>query len=460
MYHLRCLPKPDQLAKITTERGIRHHFYLSPKWYVVVGVYVVYWPIVFGCGFAFIAGSLGDLNVSKWWLASVYWLPGILELITAAGLTFDSDPFVNPWDSFYWWFLASTSIWVGWTMLFDQHNLMRMAPWPFLICLPMLNIHNLLIIGGEGFSFPFSHLILLCFCAIFTGLRELLLFRSFKEMKDDYDAYQRAWSSLNSNPSDAAALTDFEVFCASHFRKRRPKQVMSNVLLSAQDSSASKAVQEGQALPFETHSLRNQLGTSFGHVADLIMLPDAAIQVLFGTSFGRQKLDSLDTLYMQAIMLEPIFLCKMLEIGQRCSCPSSLALVQPFSAEAVGSAPNGDCDVFAESSPSAFSLIKSVDRAVQKLARVYQSQACMLLDVVRDCIVVDTIAQMHQIMRDISEDKDIRVLRVQNRMSKGYDPRASCGYRDVMVNLCINTPLTHQLGLSRHVCELQIILKT
>jgi len=48
----------------------------------------------------------------------------------------------------------------------------------------------------------------------------------------------------------------------------------------------------------------------------------------------------------------------------------------------------------------------------------------------------------------------------QNRMSKGYDPRASCGYRDVMVNLCINTPLTHQLGLSRHVCELQIILKT
>jgi len=110
---------------------------------------------------------------------------------------------------------------------------------------------------------------------------------------------------LNSNPSDAAALTDLEVFCASHFRKRRPKQVMSNVLLSAQDSSASRAVQEGQALPFETHSLRNQLGTSFGHVADLIMLPDAAIQVLFGTSFGRQKLDSLDTLYMQAIMLEP-----------------------------------------------------------------------------------------------------------------------------------------------------------
>ena len=190
------------------------------------------------------------------------------------------------------------------------------------------------------------------------------------------------------------------------------------------------------------------------------MLPDVAIQVLFGTSFGRQKLDSLDTLYMQAIMLEPIFLCKMLEIGQRCSCPSSLALIQPFSAEAVGSAPNGDCDVFAESSPSAFSLIKSVDRAVQKLARVYQSQACMLLDVVRDCIVVDTIAQMHQIMRDISEDKDIRVLRVQNRMSKEYDPRDSCGYRDVMVNLCINTPLTHQLGLSRHVCELQIILKT
>lgn len=105
------------------------------------------------------------------------------------------------------------------------------------------------------------------------------------------------------------------------------------------------------------------------------------------------------------------------------------------------------------------SLLKSVDRGVEKLARVYRGQVCMLLDVVRDCIVVDEIKTMHRILKLMVQDQEIQLLRVNNRMSQHYNSRDSCGYRDVLINFSINTPLTRQLGLSAHVCEVQIILK-
>lgn len=105
------------------------------------------------------------------------------------------------------------------------------------------------------------------------------------------------------------------------------------------------------------------------------------------------------------------------------------------------------------------SLLKSVDRSVEKLTRVYRGQVSMLLDVVRDCIVVDNVEAMLHVLQRMVQDPEIKLLRVHNRMSQDYHSRDSCGYRDILANFCINTPLTCQMGLSAHVCELQIVLK-
>jgi len=112
-----------------------------------------------------------------------------------------------------------------------------------------------------------------------------------------------------------------------------------------------------------------------------------------------------------------------------------------------------------EAQPQRSSLLKSVDRSVEKLARVYRGQVWMLLDIVRDSIVVDDVASVCRFLALCVEDQEIQVLRVKNRMSPSYNSRESCGYRDVLINFCLNTPLTRQLGLSDHVCEAQIILK-
>lgn len=201
-----------------------------------------------------------------------------------------------------------------------------------------------------------------------------------------------------------------------------------------------------------------------------------------GTGLGgrrQHKVVSLDTLYMQALVLEPVFLCKVRTLSQRTGHISSCEF------DAPSHTPHGDAEPGVDPESAIMSvneevgvggvsatprqmweadmeacLLKNVDRTVEKLSRVYKSEVWMLLDVVRSCIVVDTIEEMNHVVKLIVEDQEIRVLRVQNRMSMGYDARNSCGYRDILVNCCIHTPFTCQIGLCNHVCELQIILKS
>ena len=59
----------------------------------------------------------------------------------------------------------------------------------------------------------------------------------------------------------------------------------------------------------------------------------------------------------------------------------------------------------------------------------------------------------------LSQDPEIQVLRVVNRMSQDYNSHKTCGYRDVLINCTINTALTRELDLQNHVCEVQLILK-
>ena len=49
------------------------------------------------------------------------------------------------------------------------------------------------------------------------------------------------------------------------------------------------------------------------------------------------------------------------------------------------------------------SLLKSVDRAVDKTARSYKNDAYMLLDVVRQCIVVDDVGDMLVAMQQLQQ---------------------------------------------------------
>ena len=82
------------------------------------------------------------------------------------------------------------------------------------------------------------------------------------------------------------------------------------------------------------------------------------------------------------------------------------------------------------------------------------------MDVCRQSIVFNEIADIAACLRVIGADRDVRLVRVKNRLNPEYHSSISAGYRDVALNLCIVTDDTRDLGVDNHICELQLILRS
>ena len=101
--------------------------------------------------------------------------------------------------------------------------------------------------------------------------------------------------------------------------------------------------------------------------------------------------------------------------------------------------------------------LKKPSRAVEKALRNYGGDATCLLDICRDGMVFDDLADLCTTLRSIHRDPDIKVVRIKNRLDDEYEASVSAGYRDVMLNLCIQTPETCGLNVQHHIAELQLI---
>jgi hypothetical protein len=105
-----------------------------------------------------------------------------------------------------------------------------------------------------------------------------------------------------------------------------------------------------------------------------------------------------------------------------------------------------------------FTPLKRTERAIEKLQRSYSQDVSRLVDVVRQSIVFTNLEDLCTCLKVISRDSNTRNLRVKNRYSRDFDARTTGGYRDVAVNLVIETQETLELGVNGHVCELQLLL--
>jgi hypothetical protein len=82
----------------------------------------------------------------------------------------------------------------------------------------------------------------------------------------------------------------------------------------------------------------------------------------------------------------------------------------------------------------------------------------LLVDVCRQCIVFHEGGDLVRCLRAMSSDPEVAVVRVKNRLDPHYNVRSSAGYRDVLVNLRIETAQTGELCAAGHVCEVQLLL--
>lgn len=102
--------------------------------------------------------------------------------------------------------------------------------------------------------------------------------------------------------------------------------------------------------------------------------------------------------------------------------------------------------------------VKHVDRSVEKLLRVYHGDVSLLVDVCRQCLVFDSITDLHGCLLGINNDPDVDIVRIKNRLSRSYDSSQTAGYRDVSLNISMTLPHLSRV-IDTHICEVQLVLK-
>ena len=73
---------------------------------------------------------------------------------------------------------------------------------------------------------------------------------------------------------------------------------------------------------------------------------------------------------------------------------------------------------------------KRAERAAEKAVRAYNGAASRLIDLARQAVVYDAPGALAAGLRAAARDPEVALVRVKNRLRRGYDAAATAGYRD------------------------------
>ena len=475
--NLHCLPRPAIRYDLSNARDKLHHFDLTSPWFMHIGTVIVYLPIVVGCLLCAVVGIMGDTEGSRACLALNFWMPGLLEVVTALGMLLnDSDyPQTSTLLTSYWWVLGLSSMFFGVIIQFKDIWFMPYIPCHFVLTFAGLNVHNIYIIKDLGFGVPFSPAITMAFWLVFLMSRQLLLRRTLNTIRPDTDLYEMAWQTVAEQPEQLAACLQLDAITQQFDRKNRAQQRMPTRTSEANTPPSSFTSLDTASSSTLTQSFMPS-HCDLAAVAGRQWIP---MLLRRSTSPNQmQRISSLDQLYIQAAVLEPLFLNKVRDIAH---ASSGMFLLRNLPSDRTGSVDASTQDDTAANEGVVSSqrpryvawdhaqhlqrmttgegiLLKSVDRIIEKLTRSLGCDVAVILDLVRQCIVFDTVTDILSAIQFMCNDPEIQVQRIKNRLSASYDA-SIFGYRDILVNCCITSRAAHQLRLSGHVCELQLILR-
>ena len=113
----------------------------------------------------------------------------------------------------------------------------------------------------------------------------------------------------------------------------------------------------------------------------------------------------------------------------------------------------------------AFAKLKLIPRILEKTQRCYRGDASQLTDLCRSAIAFESLEDLANCLELMLNDRRIEVDRIKNRLHPDYNVMTTQGYRDVNVNFrvvkspveCHSDANWIKLGLSEHVCEVQLV---
>ncbi len=461
-----CKPRPSsKFAYFSLQRGFTHSWDLRPPWYLVLGVVHSFIPMVFASFLASFSSFLGYLWPTRIAAGALMFIPGVMELMTAVALTTaerTASSNINPLDSLYWWVIAFTSMLMGLAPLWDEKLHLKtvklMMPLWFLVTFPAINIHYAYNIEEQiVVQVPPRSAFVFVLWVIYMICRQLVFHKAKRDVAMDMARYDDEWNKVSNDVDQATVIRGLEDTTARYSSKTLPVQLMSPlaphlVTITSDGRWTSSDTRDSEIPSFLPQDLRNPRAES---VFSRILKTGYGVWGFVPNNAAANHCHSLDTLYMQAYLLEPIFNQKV----QQIAVLAHGALLAP-----KGFLPDTFSElaypfVAGEEWDPKRTVLKSVDRSIEKISRCYQGNVALLVDVCRACMVLEDMDHIHKAMSLIADDPQLQIVRVKNRFSRDYKSTQSAGYRDVLVNLRISNTLTQKFGLELHVCELQLSLK-
>jgi hypothetical protein len=366
----------------------------------------------------------------------------------AIAVLIDTNPERNrivddPYASAHWWVVGLAEIWAAIVFYLFEHQFKYVPPILFIVVHLVINLRISMRFAPKPGLHALSSCILVLWL-IYQLKRQHVLRQSSSLITDDMSAYNTVWRSLQCAEVGQDILRLEESFNEMQERSSAPKHMRYQ-----RQRYLTKEEMHLKISPVTVSASGQGQGAGLGFVSEGLLGQPEDRRTLLGKE---DSIQSLDLLYAQAMMLNPIFQNKVQQIALASSGFFLVTLSSDRNESSISFTPA--CDWHRKG------VLKRVDRVIEKVVRSYEGDVSRVSDIVRQCIVFDTVHDICEAIRVLGADSEIQVVRIKNRMSPSYDARLSCGYRDVLLNMCIDLPLTRELGLFKHICELQLVLKS
>ena len=170
---------------------------------------------------------------------------------------------------------------------------------------------------------------------------------------------------------------------------------------------------------------------------------------------------SLDQLYAQAIIIEPLFRHK---IERLAAVSGGCFYVSQANYEPSTCIQSSRLMAWTDIERDPLSLacvqwplLKHVDRSVYNVSFFYHGDVSRLTDVVRQRLIFRSLADLESCLATILKDRELEVAGVKNAYCIHTDAFKTAGYRDMVLQLKLRNSATGFFGVSMHVCELQLV---
>jgi hypothetical protein len=243
-------------------------------------------------------------------MSLVFVVPGLTELICGIGLLYDRHRPEGAGDSIFFLMHGFSLCWMGLMMLFAEDYLMTLPPTMWCINMLALYINNQVIVKDIPIEIPSGASFFLGVWIYFFVHRQYLLWRSNKTIESDKRTYQALWDAIISKPDGPQEISDLQaaVDCLGEGvtagRKRSEPAVLSHTLQPAR--FGGKCSCWSSVKPWERLVQVNAKNEIENEVWPFI---PGCRQLEEGT------VRSIDQLYMQAVIVEPIFQEKVKELA-------------------------------------------------------------------------------------------------------------------------------------------------